>query len=192
QLGLRQLRIAETEKYPHVTFFFNGGEEVSFPGEDRVLVPSPDVATYDMKPEMSAFEVTEKLVGAIESKQYDVIVCNYANPDMVGHTGDLQAAIKAIETVDTCLGRVVEAQLARGGEVLITADHGNAELMRDTVTGQAHTAHTLNLVPLIYVGHRRATLAETGALEDISPTLLKMMGLPPPTEMTGEALVQFE
>jgi 2,3-bisphosphoglycerate-independent phosphoglycerate mutase len=155
-------------------------------------VPSPDVATYDMKPEMSAFEVTEKLVAAIESKQYDVIVCNYANPDMVGHTGDLQAAIKAIETVDTCLGRVVEAQLARGGEVLITADHGNAELMRDTVTGQAHTAHTLNLVPLIYVGRRPATLAETGALEDISPTLLKMMGLPPPTEMTGEALVQFE
>jgi 2,3-bisphosphoglycerate-independent phosphoglycerate mutase len=146
------LRIAETEKYPHVTFFFNGGEEVSFPGEDRVLVPSPDVATYDMKPEMSAFEVTEKLLAAINSKQYDVIVCNYANPDMVGHTGDLQAAIKAIETVDTCLGRVVEAQLARGGEVLVTADHGNAELMRDTETGQAHTAHTLNLVPLIYVG----------------------------------------
>ncbi|MCD6705228.1 MAG: 2,3-bisphosphoglycerate-independent phosphoglycerate mutase [Thiobacillus sp.] len=191
-LGLRQLRIAETEKYPHVTFFFNGGEEVSFPGEDRVLVPSPDVATYDMKPEMSAFEVTEKLVAAIDSKQYDVIVCNYANPDMVGHTGDLQAAIKAIETVDACLGRVVEAQLARGGEVLVTADHGNAELMRDTETGQAHTAHTLNLVPLIYVGRRPATLAETGALEDISPTLLKMMGLPPPPEMTGEALLQFE
>jgi 2,3-bisphosphoglycerate-independent phosphoglycerate mutase len=117
KLGLRQLRIAETEKYPHVTFFFNGGEEVSFPGEDRVLVPSPDVATYDLKPEMSAFEVTEKLLAAINSKQYDVIICNYANPDMVGHTGDLQAAIKAIETVDTCLGRVVEAQLARGGEV---------------------------------------------------------------------------
>jgi 2,3-bisphosphoglycerate-independent phosphoglycerate mutase len=191
-LGLRQLRIAETEKYPHVTFFFNGGEEISFPGEDRVLVPSPDVATYDLKPEMSAFEVTDKLVAAIESKQYDVIICNYANPDMVGHSGDLNAAIKAIETVDTCLGRVVEAQLARGGEVLVTADHGNAELMRDAVTGQPHTAHTMNLVPLIYVGRRRATLAETGALEDISPTLLKLMGLPQPAEMTGEALVQFE
>lgn len=191
-LGLRQLRIAETEKYPHVTFFFNGGEEISFPGEDRVLVPSPDVATYDLKPEMSAFEVTDKLVAAINSKQYDVIICNYANPDMVGHSGDLNAAIKAIETVDTCLGRVVEAQLARGGEVLITADHGNAELMRDAETGQAHTAHTLNLVPLIYVGKRHAILAETGALEDISPTLLKMMGLSQPSEMTGEALVQFE
>lgn len=191
-LGLRQLRIAETEKYPHVTFFFNGGEEISFPGEDRVLVPSPDVATYDLKPEMSAFEVTDKLVAAIEGQQYDLIVCNYANPDMVGHTGDLQAAIKAIETVDTCLGRVVKAQQARGGEVLITADHGNAELMRDIETGQAHTAHTLNLVPLIFIGRRHATLAETGALEDISPTLLKMMGLPQPSEMTGEALVEFE
>ncbi|MDP2266262.1 MAG: 2,3-bisphosphoglycerate-independent phosphoglycerate mutase [Thiobacillus sp.] len=191
-LGLRQLRIAETEKYPHVTFFFNGGEEISFPGEDRVLVPSPDVATYDLKPEMSAFEVTDKLVAAIEGKQYDLIICNYANPDMVGHTGDLQAAIKAIETVDTCLGRVVKAQLARGGEVLVTADHGNAELMRDVETGQAHTAHTLNLVPLIYIGRRHATLAETGALEDVSPTLLKMMGLPQPPEMTGEALVDFE
>jgi 2,3-bisphosphoglycerate-independent phosphoglycerate mutase len=191
-LGLRQLRIAETEKYPHVTFFFNGGEEASFPGEDRVLVPSPDVATYDLKPEMSAFEVTDKLVAAIESKQYDLIVCNYANPDMVGHSGNLQAAIKAIETVDLCLGKVVAAQRARGGEVLVTADHGNAELMLDPVTGQAHTAHTLNLVPLIYVGRRHASLAETGALEDISPTLLKMMGLPQPTEMTGEALVHFE
>ena len=190
--GMRQLRIAETEKYPHVTFFFNGGEEISFPGEDRILVPSPDVATYDLKPEMSAFEVTDKLVAAIASKQYDVIICNFANPDMVGHTGDLQAAIKAIETVDTCLGRVVDAQLARGGEVLVTADHGNAELMRDEETGQAHTAHTLNLVPLIYVGRPRASLAETGALEDISPTLLKMMGLPQPPEMTGESLVAFE
>jgi 2,3-bisphosphoglycerate-independent phosphoglycerate mutase len=191
-LGMRQLRIAETEKYPHVTFFFNGGEEISFPGEDRVLVPSPDVATYDLKPEMSAAEVTDKLVAAIGSKQYDLIVCNYANPDMVGHTGDLQAAIKAIETVDACLGRVVDAQLARGGEVLVTADHGNAELMRDAETGQPHTAHTMNLVPLIYVGRRHATLAETGALEDISPTLLKMMGLAQPSEMTGEALVRFE
>jgi len=191
-MGLRQLRIAETEKYPHVTFFFNGGEEASFPGEDRVLVPSPDVATYDLKPEMSAYEVTDKLVAAIEGKQYDLIVCNFANPDMVGHSGNLQAAIKAIETVDVCLGKVVAAQRARGGEVLVTADHGNAELMLDPVTGQAHTAHTLNLVPLIYVGRRHASLAETGALEDISPTLLKMMGLPQPAEMTGEALVRFE
>ncbi|MEQ1662585.1 MAG: 2,3-bisphosphoglycerate-independent phosphoglycerate mutase [Thiobacillus sp.] len=191
-LGMRQLRIAETEKYPHVTFFFNGGEEISFPGEDRVLVPSPDVATYDLKPEMSAFEVTDKLVAAIESKQYDLIICNFANPDMVGHSGNLQAAIKAIETVDTCLGKVVAAQTACGGELLITADHGNAELMLDPETGQAHTAHTLNLVPLIYVGRGRASLADTGALEDISPTLLKMMGLPPPADMTGQALVQFE
>ncbi|MBU4500070.1 MAG: 2,3-bisphosphoglycerate-independent phosphoglycerate mutase, partial [Gammaproteobacteria bacterium] len=191
-LGLRQLRIAETEKYPHVTFFFNGGEEASFPGEDRVLVPSPDVATYDLKPEMSAYEVTDKLVAAIESKQYDLIICNFANPDMVGHSGNLQAAIQAIETVDICLGRVVSAQRARGGEVLVTADHGNAELMLDPVTGQAHTAHTLNLVPLVYVGRRHASLAETGALEDVSPTLLKMMGLPQPAEMTGEALVHFE
>jgi 2,3-bisphosphoglycerate-independent phosphoglycerate mutase len=191
-LGLRQLRIAETEKYPHVTFFFNGGEEVSFPGEDRVLVPSPDVATYDLKPEMSAYEVTDKLLAAINSKQYNLIICNYANPDMVGHTGDLQAAIKAIETVDTCLGKVVEAQLANGGELLVTADHGNAEMMRDVETNQAHTAHTMNLVPLMYIGRRRAVLADTGALEDISPTLLKMMGLPQPPEMTGESLVHFE
>ena len=191
-LGMRQLRIAETEKYPHVTFFFNGGEEISFPGEDRILVPSPDVATYDLKPEMSAFEVTDKLVAAIASQQYDLIICNFANPDMVGHTGDLQAAIKAIETVDTCLGRVVEAQLARGGEILVTADHGNAELMRDEETGQAHTAHTMNLVPLVYIGRPNASLAATGALEDIGPTLLKMMGLPQPPEMTGEALVEFD
>lgn len=190
--GLTQLRIAETEKYPHVTFFFNGGEEQVFEGEERILVPSPQVATYDLKPEMSAFEVTSELEAAILSKKYDAIICNYANCDMVGHTGDLQAAIKAIETVDTCLGRVVEAQVARGGEVLVTADHGNAELMRDAETGQAHTAHTLNLVPLIYIGRSHATLAETGALEDISPTLLKMMGLQQPPEMTGEALVQFE
>jgi len=191
-LGLHQLRIAETEKYPHVTFFFNGGEEVSYPGEDRILVPSPDVATYDLKPEMSAFEVTDKLVAAIQGGQYDAIICNYANADMVGHTGDMAAARRAIETIDTCLGKVVEAQLARGGEVLITADHGNAEFMMDLATGQAHTAHTTNLVPLIYIGKRRAELAQTGALEDVSPTLLKMMGLPQPPEMRGEPLISFE
>jgi len=190
--GLRQLRIAETEKYPHVTFFFNGGEEMSYPGEDRILIPSPDVATYDLKPEMSAFEVTDKLVEAIHSKQYDVIICNYANADMVGHTGDMNAAKRAIETIDVCLGKVVAAQLERGGEALITADHGNAEFMLDVKSGQAHTAHTINLVPLLFIGKRHATLAHTGALEDVSPTLLKMMGLPQPPEMTGVALVQFE
>ncbi len=191
-LGMRQLRIAETEKYPHVTFFFNGGEETVYPGEDRILVPSPDVATYDLKPEMSAYEVTDKLVDAINSRQYDAIICNYANADMVGHTGDIEAARRAVETIDACLGRVVEAQLARDGEVLITADHGNAECMLDTTTGQAHTAHTTNQVPLIYIGKRRAVLAETGALEDVSPTLLKLMDLPQPPEMTGEALIHFE
>jgi 2,3-bisphosphoglycerate-independent phosphoglycerate mutase len=191
-LGLHQLRIAETEKYPHVTFFFNGGEEVSYPGEDRILVPSPDVATYDLKPEMSAYEVTKKLVAAINSKQYDAIVCNYANADMVGHTGDIHAASRAIEVIDSCLAEVVAAQLARGGELLITADHGNAEFMMDMATGQPHTAHTTNLVPLLYVGKRHAQFAETGALEDVSPTLLKIMGLSQPPEMTGEALIHFE
>jgi len=154
--GLRQLRIAETEKYAHVTYFFNGGVETPYPGEDRIMVPSPKVATYDLKPEMSAFEVTDKLVAAIESRRYDAIVCNYANGDMVGHTGKLEAATHAIEVLDTCIGRVVAAQRARGGEVLVTADHGNAEKMHDDVTGQAHTAHTLNLVPCLYVG-RAAT-----------------------------------
>lgn len=190
-LGLKQLRIAETEKYAHVTFFFNGGEEKVYPGEDRILVPSPDVPTYDLKPEMSAPEVTDRLVAAIESGKYDAIVCNYANADMVGHTGNLQAAIRAIETIDHCLGRVVAAQLARGGEVLITADHGNAERMLDESTRQAHTSHTMSLVPMIYVGHRPAVLADTGALEDVAPTLLKMMGLPQPAEMTGKPLVEF-
>ena len=191
-LGLHQLRIAETEKYPHVTFFFNGGEETSYPGEDRILVPSPDVATYDLKPEMSAAEVTDKLIAAIQSEQYDAIICNYANADMVGHTGDIEAAKRAIEALDVCLGKVVDAQLGRGGEVLITADHGNAEFMMDEGTGQAHTAHTTNLVPLLYVGKRQASMAETGALEDVSPTLLKMMGLPLPEEMRGEPLINFE
>ena len=191
-LGLRQLRIAETEKYPHVTFFFNGGEEISFPGEDRVLVPSPDVATYDLKPEMSAAEVTDKLVAAIESQRYDAIVCNFANPDMVGHSGNLDAAIKAIEAVDVCIGRAIAAQLARGGEALITADHGNAELMLDPVTGQPHTSHTINPVPLVYIGGRGARFAETGALEDIAPTLLAMMGVPKPAQMTGQSLLHFD
>ena len=188
--GLNQLRIAETEKYPHVTFFFNGGEETVFKGEDRILVQSPKVATYDLKPEMSAPEVTDKLVEAINSKKYQAIICNYANGDMVGHTGNLQAAIKAVETLDTCVGRVVEAAKLTGAEVIITADHGNAEMMYDPASDQAHTQHTTNLVPFIYIG-RKAKLSETGALSDIAPTLLQMMGIPKPKEMTGKTLIHF-
>ncbi|MFN7085101.1 MAG: 2,3-bisphosphoglycerate-independent phosphoglycerate mutase [Burkholderiales bacterium] len=188
--GLKQLRIAETEKYAHVTYFFNGGVETPYPGEDRVLVPSPKVATYDLKPEMSAHEVTAKLVAAIQSGKYDAIVCNYANGDMVGHTGNLAAAIRAIEVLDECVGKAVAAMRERGGEVLITADHGNAETMLDPETRQPHTAHTLNLVPLLYVG-RPARIAGRGALQDIAPTLLAMMGLPQPPEMTGRSLLSF-
>jgi 2,3-bisphosphoglycerate-independent phosphoglycerate mutase len=187
-LGLKQLRIAETEKYPHVTFFFNGGEETVFTGEDRILVPSPKVATYDLQPEMSAFELTDKLVAAIESRQYQAVICNYANGDMVGHTGNMQAAIKAVETLDACVGRVVAAAQASGAEVIITADHGNAESMFDHDSAQAHTQHTTNLVPFIYVG-RAGTVRADGALSDIAPTLLTLMGLPQPGEMTGESLV---
>lgn len=190
-LGLRQLRIAETEKYPHVTYFFNGGEETVYPGEDRIMVKSPHVATYDLKPEMSAFEVTDKLVAAIESRKYDAIICNFANCDMVGHTGIHAAAVKAVEAVDICLGRAVEAMRGIGGEVLITADHGNAETMLDTLTNQPHTAHTINLVPFIYIG-RSARMQDSGALEDIAPTMLKIMGLPLPMEMTGHPLIKFE
>ena len=189
-LGLRQLRIAETEKYPHVTYFFNGGEETVYPGEDRIMVKSPPVATYDQQPEMSAVEVTDKLVEAIESRKYDAIICNYANCDMVGHTGILEAAVKAVEAVDGCLGRVVQAMQSIGGEVLITADHGNAETMLDTLCNQPHTAHTINLVPFIYIG-RKAEIADSGALEDVAPTLLKIMGLPQPLEMSGHSLVDF-
>lgn len=189
-LGLHQLRIAETEKYPHVTYFFNGGEETVYAGEDRILVKSPPVAHYDMQPEMSAYEVTDKLVEAVQSRKYDAIICNYANADMVGHTGNFEAARKAIEALDVCLGRVVAAMQSIGGEVLITADHGNAECMLDLANQQPHTAHTTNVVPFLYVG-RPAELAETGALEDIAPTLLKMMGLPQPREMTGHPLVAF-
>jgi 2,3-bisphosphoglycerate-independent phosphoglycerate mutase len=188
RLGLRQLRIAETEKYAHVTYFFNGGTEAPYPGEDRVMVPSPRVATYDLKPEMSAYEVTDRLVEAIESRRYDAIICNFANSDMVGHTGNLAAATRAIEVLDECIGRAVTAMREIGGEVLITADHGNAETMLDTATGQAHTAHTLNLVPLLYIG-RPAQVADGGALRDVAPTLLAMMGLEKPGEMTGRPLV---
>jgi 2,3-bisphosphoglycerate-independent phosphoglycerate mutase len=190
RLGLRQLRIAETEKYAHVTYFFSGGVETPYAGESRILVPSPKVATYDLKPEMSAFEVTDKLVAAIASGEHDAIICNYANGDMVGHTGILAAATKAIEVLDECLGRVVKAMQERGGEVLVTADHGNAEMMSDPATGQPHTAHTTNAVPLLYIG-RKARLREGGALQDIAPTLLGMMGLPQPPEMTGKSLIDF-
>ncbi|MEO8135483.1 MAG: 2,3-bisphosphoglycerate-independent phosphoglycerate mutase [Betaproteobacteria bacterium] len=188
--GLRQLRIAETEKYAHVTYFFSGGREQAFPGEDRVLVPSPKVATYDLKPEMSAFEVTDRLVEAIASREYAAIVCNYANGDMVGHTGVVPAAVKAIEVLDICIARVVAAQRAAGGEVLITADHGNAEMMFDPETGQPHTAHTLRPVPFVYVG-RRASMHAGGALQDVAPTLLRMMGLNQPSAMTGRSLIEF-
>jgi 2,3-bisphosphoglycerate-independent phosphoglycerate mutase len=188
--GLKQLRIAETEKYAHVTYFFNGGIETPYPGEDRILVPSPRVATYDLKPEMSAPEVTQKLEEAIRSGHYAAIVCNYANGDMVGHTGNLAAATRAIEVLDGCLGSVVRTMRDAGGEVLITADHGNAEMMADPATRQAHTAHTLNEVPLLYIG-RRARIASEGALQDVAPTLLAMMGLPQPPEMTGKSLLTF-
>ena len=161
----------------HVTFFFNGGDETVFKNEDRIMVPSPKVATYDLQPEMSAFEVTDKLVAAIQSKKYNAIICNYANGDMVGHTGNIQAAIKAIETLDTCVGLVVNAAKSVAAEVIITADHGNAEQMHDADNNQMHTQHTTNLVPFIYVG-RKALLANTGALSDVAPTLLSMMGVP--------------
>lgn len=186
--GLRQLRLAETEKYAHVTFFFNGGEETPFEGEDRILVNSPMVATYDLQPEMSAPEVTDKLVAALDGGKYDVIICNYANPDMVGHTGKFDAAVKAIEAIDACLDRVLEAVQSVGGEILITADHGNAELMLNSKTGQIHTAHTTNTVPLVYVG-RPAQMAEHGSLSDIAPSMLYLMNMELPPEMTGTPLV---
>lgn len=182
-----QLRISETEKYAHVTFFFSGGREEVFPGEERILVPSPAVATYDLQPEMNSTLLTDKLVDAIHSGKYDVIICNYPNGDMVGHTGILSAAIKAVEAVDHCIGRVVEALAEVGGECIITADHGNAEQMVDHESGQAHTAHTSDPVPLIYVG-RNATAVEGGILSDIAPTMLQLMGMPVPAEMTGKLL----
>ncbi len=191
--GLKQLRIAETEKYAHVTFFFNGGDERVFEGEDRILVPSPKVATYDLQPEMSAPEVTDRLVEAIESGKYDLIVCNYANGDMVGHTGNIPAAIKAVECIDTCLGRLADAIKRQGGVMLVTADHGNAEQMFDPETGQPHTAHTLNRVPVMLVNGPAAVQAlEDGRLADIAPTMLALMGLQQPAEMTGHSLLRAE
>ncbi len=191
ELGLKQLRIAETEKYAHVTFFFNGGEEAPSPGEDRILIPSPRVATYDLQPQMSAPEMTDKLVAAIRSDKYDLIISNYANADMVGHSGDFAATVKAIEALDACIGRVADTLVEVGGELLVTADHGNAEQMSDPATGQVHTAHTTNPVPLLYVG-RAASVASDGALADIAPTLLALMGLEQPAEMTGRSLVSLE
>lgn len=188
--GLRQLRIAETEKYAHVTFFFNGGKETTYPGEDRVLIASPNIATYDTQPEMSAFEITAKLTKAIENKQYDVIIVNFANADMVGHSGNFAATLKAVECLDTCLGRIHQALLAVGGEMVITADHGNAEYMYDPTTKQAHTAHTNRPVPFVYLGRRATITQPQGSLIDVAPTLLYLLGIEIPAEMTGKSLVK--
>jgi 2,3-bisphosphoglycerate-independent phosphoglycerate mutase len=188
--GLRQLRIAETEKYAHVTFFFNGGVEKPNKGEDRVLIPSPKVATYDLKPEMSALEVTDKVLALIKEKIYDVIIMNYANSDMVGHTGVLEAAVKAVETIDGCVGAVTRAVLEQGGVACITADHGNAEQMREDDGIEPHTAHTTNKVPFILVGdeYRNVKLRE-GILADIAPTLLQIIGVDKPAAMAGSSLI---
>ena len=188
-LGKTQLRIAETEKYAHVTFFFNGGREQPFELEERILVPSPKVKTYDLKPEMSAIEVTDKLVDAIRSRRFDTIICNYANGDMVGHTGDFDAAVKAVETVDLCLGRIVEAIQEVDGDLLVTADHGNVEQMIDSETGQPLTSHTNGPVPLVYVGNSGLAFDGEGSLCDLAPTLLTLMGLPVPAEMSGRVLL---
>ena len=190
--GRTQLRMAETEKYPHVTYFLNGGREQPYQGEDRIMVPSPKVATYDLQPEMSAPELTDKAVAAIASGKYDLIVLNYANPDMVGHTGSLPAAIKAVETVDAGLGRIAEAIQKSGGALIVTADHGNCEMMRDPETGGPHTSHTLNPVPVLLVGARNRALVAEGRLADIAPTLLELMELPRPKEMTGASLLRAD
>ncbi|WP_300652047.1 2,3-bisphosphoglycerate-independent phosphoglycerate mutase [Pseudomonas sp.] len=189
--GKTQLRIAETEKYAHVTFFFSGGREEPFDGEERILIPSPNVATYDLQPEMNAPQVTDRIVEAIEQQRYDVIIVNYANGDMVGHTGVFAAAVKAVECLDSCVGRIVEALDKVGGEALITADHGNVEQMEDVCTGQAHTAHTCEPVPFIYVGKRQLRMREGGVLADVAPTMLTLMGLPIPTEMTGTSIIEL-
>jgi 2,3-bisphosphoglycerate-independent phosphoglycerate mutase len=186
--GLKQLRMAETEKYPHVTYFFNGGEETPYPGEDRIMVPSPKVATYDLQPEMSAPALTDKAVQAIGSGKYDLVIMNFANPDMVGHTGSLPAAIRAVETVDIGLGRIEAAIVEAGGALLVTADHGNCETMRDPETGGPHTAHTTNPVPIFLAGLPGAHLHD-GRLADLAPTLLDLMGLAQPKEMTGRSLI---
>ncbi|MCH1491341.1 MAG: 2,3-bisphosphoglycerate-independent phosphoglycerate mutase, partial [Luminiphilus sp.] len=189
--GLTQLRLAETEKYAHVTFFFSGGREDKFAGEERLLIPSPDVPTYDLQPEMSAREVTDELIAAIESRRFDCIVVNYANGDMVGHTGVFDAAVAAVETLDECLGRIEEALMASGGEALITADHGNCEQMLDYASGQQHTQHTTEHVPLVYLGNLpRALRPSGGILADVAPTLLTMMNIEQPAAMTGTCLFE--
>jgi 2,3-bisphosphoglycerate-independent phosphoglycerate mutase len=187
--GLKQLRLAETEKYAHVTFFFNGGEEQPYPGEERILVPSPKVATYDKQPAMSAGELTDRFVEAVGEGRFDFILINFANPDMVGHTGVLEAGIKAVETVDSCLGRAVEAVGRAGGVLLVTADHGNCEMMIDPETGGPHTAHTTNRVPCILVGDRNARALRDGRLGDVAPTVLRLLGLEQPDAMTGRSLI---
>ena len=188
-LGKKQLHIAETEKYAHVTFFFNGGREAPFDGEDRILVPSPKVATYDLKPEMSAFEVKDKLVEAIDSEKYDFIVVNYANGDMVGHTGVYEAIVKAVKTIDACVEGTVEAAKKHGYEVIIIADHGNADhALNDD--GTPNTAHSLNPVPCVYVTENTNAKISNGILADVAPTLLHIMGLPQPAEMTGKQLIE--
>jgi 2,3-bisphosphoglycerate-independent phosphoglycerate mutase len=192
QLGLQQLRIAETEKYAHVTFFFNGGIEKPFPGENRILIPSPQVATYDLQPEMNAPALTDRLTSEIRSKKYDIIICNFANPDMVGHTGNFPATVKAIETIDTCIGKIISALQDVGGEALITADHGNAELMFDKRTHQPHTAHTQELVPLMYVGRHAHVTKINGVLADIAPTMLYLLNIAQPSEMTGQPLFKLD
>ena len=189
--GKTQLRISETEKYAHVTFFFSGGREDEFEGESRELIPSPQVATYDLQPEMNSEMLTDKLIEAIKSGKFDAIICNYPNGDMVGHSGVFEAAVKACEAVDACIGRVVEALDEFGGEALITADHGNAEQMANTATGQAHTAHTSEPVPFIYVG-RDATPSEGKALSDVAPTMLHLMGMEQPSEMTGTPIMTLK
>ncbi|OPZ77138.1 MAG: 2,3-bisphosphoglycerate-independent phosphoglycerate mutase [Alphaproteobacteria bacterium ADurb.Bin438] len=192
QNGLKQLRIAETEKYAHVTFFFNGGEEAVYEGEDRILIPSPKVATYDLKPEMSAFEVIEKLEEAVLSEKYDTIIVNFANGDMVGHTGMMDAAIKAVEAVDQCIGRLEKAILKVNGNLIVTADHGNCELMKDQVTGKPYTAHTVGKVYAVMVncGEKAKNLRELGRLADLTPTMLDLMGIAQPAEMTGVSLIK--
>lgn len=190
--GLHQLRIAETEKYAHVTFFFNGGVEQPYTGEERVLIPSLKIPTYDLQPEMSAFEITDRLVKEINSNRYNVIICNFANADMVGHTGNFTATVKAIETIDQCLGKIINALQKVGGEALITADHGNAEMMFDKISNQPHTAHTSDPVPFLYVGRKAMITNENnGKLSDIAPTILYLLNLPKPAEMTGESLLKL-
>jgi 2,3-bisphosphoglycerate-independent phosphoglycerate mutase len=191
KLGHKQFHCAETEKYAHVTYFFNGGQEVPFAGEERVLVPSPKVATYDLQPEMSAAGVTEKVVGAVKSGQYTFVLVNFANPDMVGHTGFLDKAIMAAETVDDCVRQVVEATVSMGGAALVTADHGNSDQMLDYDTGKPHTAHTTNLVPFIYVAQQKpGWRLANGILGNVAPMILELLGLEPPPEMSCKSLIR--